>query len=112
MTHRLRLALLVAPSLAAVLAIVPFTRADDTREDGNAAPPAAAALPASIHMLELEPHPAPPFLTQAPASRGGTRVLETLGRVRSGLRSTRYQHNTVVRERDGLFAWDCSGMAA
>ena len=89
------------------------TRADDRRDaDGNAAPPASAALPASIRILDLPPRIAPPFAPSAPASRSAARVLETLGRVRAGVRSTRYQHNTVVRERDGLFAWDCSGMAA
>ena len=89
------------------------TRADDRRDaDGNVAPPASAALPASIRVLDLPPRMAPPFAPSMPASRSATRVLETLGRVRAGLRSTRYQHNTVVRERDGLFAWDCSGMAA
>lgn len=93
--------------------VVATTRADDRRDaDGNAAPPAAAALPASIRVLDVPPRMAPPFPPSAPASRSASQVLETLGRVRAGVRTTRYQHNTVVRERDGLFAWDCSGMAA
>ena len=107
-------ALLVVPLLAALVTLlgVTTTLADDTREDGNAAPPPAFVRPASIRDLDVAPRMAPPFAPSAPASRSGTRVLETLGRVRGGLRATRYQHNTVVRERDGLFAWDCSGMAA
>lgn len=48
----------------------------------------------------------------APESRGAERVLETLARIEGKLSTTRYQHRTVVRERRGLYAWDCSGMAA
>ncbi len=47
-----------------------------------------------------------------PASRTSERVLGVLDRVRTRLRSTRYQHVTRVREAQGLYAWDCSGMAA
>jgi hypothetical protein len=63
-------------------------------------------------MLSIAPRPAPAFAQAAPVTRAGQRVLETLARVRGTLRETRYQHVTTVRERDGLFAWDCSGMAA
>jgi hypothetical protein len=101
-------------ALAATFALLSGTPtlADDRLTDGNAEPPPAERLPASIHLLDLQPRPAPPFAPGEPASRSAARVLETLGRVRAGIRTTRYQHNTVVRERDGLFAWDCSGMAA
>lgn len=86
--------------------------ADDRRDDAAVAPPSLEALPASIHPLGALGGPAPRFVPSAPASRAGARVLETLDRIRRELRVTRYQHNTVVRERDGLFAWDCSGMAS
>lgn len=48
----------------------------------------------------------------APVTRGAQRVLEVLEGVERGLRDTRYQHATSVRERDGVYRWDCSGMAA
>lgn len=47
-----------------------------------------------------------------PATPAAARVMDVLGRVQRGLRQTRYQHATSVRERDGVFLWDCSGMAA
>lgn len=60
--------------------------------------------------LPLPPEPGPE--ATPPGSRAAGRVLEVLGRIRGRLRRTRYQHPTVVRERQGLYAWDCSGMAA
>lgn len=51
--------------------------------------------------------PPPPAATPAAA-----RVLAVLDGVQRGMRQTRYQHATVVRERDGVFLWDCSGMTA
>jgi len=93
----------IAPSFA-----VPAS-ADETRD--GAAPP-RRDLPASVRMLAIAPRAAPPFADAPAATRTGQRVLETLARVRGALRTTRYQHMTAVREREGLFAWDCSGMAA
>ena len=64
---------------------------------------------------ELEPAgsiPAPAFQPGAPAAPAGRRVLDVVGRVRTTLRETRYQHTTDVDERAGRYAWDCSGMAA
>lgn len=45
-----------------------------------------------------------------PITRGATRVLRMLSRIQKRLKTTRYQHHTVVREWKGLYAWDCSGM--
>lgn len=47
-----------------------------------------------------------------PATPAAARVLGVLEGIERGLRQTRYQHATVVRERDGVFLWDCSGMTA
>jgi hypothetical protein len=55
---------------------------------------------------------APAFSPATPASRGGAQILAVLERIRSEVRTTRYQHNTVVKEAEGLFAWDCSAMVA
>ena len=83
--------------------------ANDPRDE--AAPP-RRDLPASVRMLAITPRAAPPFADAPAVTRSGQRVLDTLARVRGALRTTRYQHVTSVREREGLFAWDCSGMAA
>lgn len=66
-------------------------------------PPVALPIPRALPRSGVQP---------PPATARGARVLEVLDRVRSGLRQTRYQPATVVRERDGLYLWDCSGMAA
>jgi hypothetical protein len=49
--------------------------------------------------------------TAAPA-RAAARVVEILERIRTTSIDTLYQHPTVVRERDGVYRWDCSGMAS
>jgi hypothetical protein len=51
--------------------------------------------------------PAPP-----PGSRAAARVLATLGEIEASLTSSRYQAATRVRVADGVYDWDCSGMAA
>lgn len=47
-----------------------------------------------------------------PATAAGQRVLDVITRVRETLRETAYEHTTRVRERDGVYRWDCSGMVA
>lgn len=59
--------------------------------------------------IALPPGPLEPA---APATPAGSRVLETLAHIERTLTRTRYQHATAVRERDGIFYWDCSGMSA
>lgn len=49
---------------------------------------------------------------ERPATLGAERVIAEVRAIQSGLRRTRYQHSTVVRQREGVFLWDCSGMAA
>lgn len=46
------------------------------------------------------------------ATPAGGKLIELLRTVRTDLRTTKYQARTVVRPRDGHYAWDCSGMAA
>jgi hypothetical protein len=99
----------VSSCLALSMVVGRAARADEPRD---AAAPPRSVLPASVRMLSIPPRPAPPFAESTPATRAGQRVLDTLARVRGALRETRYQHVTSVREREGLFAWDCSGMAA
>ncbi len=45
-------------------------------------------------------------------SRATAALLRAIASVRGNLRETRYQARTLVRPRDGLYAWDCSGMTA
>lgn len=57
--------------------------------------------------------PAPPFSSPgAPATPAGERVIARIDEIARTLRETAYEHATVVRERDGVYRWDCSGMAA
>lgn len=39
-------------------------------------------------------------------------MLAVVEGIRRSLQRTRYQHTTFVREREGHYFWDCSGMAA
>jgi len=67
-------------------------------------------IPSPVWPLPPAPRasePPPPAPTTA-----GARILEVLEQVRGNIRDTRYQHQSVIRERDGVYLWDCSGMAA
>lgn len=87
---------------------------------GQAEPPPQLELgtyegvPWPIIAAPVWPPPRRPASTTAPApaTEAGGRVLATLASVARSLRTTRYQHTTRVRESEGLYAWDCSGMAA
>jgi hypothetical protein len=63
-----------------------------------------AALPEAAEPAPVEPG--------APATRAAEKVLSVLDRVSERMRTTRYQHRTVVNESRGHYGWDCSGMAA
>ena len=68
---------------------------------------------------QAPPPPPPPVpraelsmqAADAPAA-AGARLIELLRDLHDDVRETRYQARTVVRARDGYYAWDCSGMAA
>ncbi|MCL4228985.1 MAG: CHAP domain-containing protein [Myxococcales bacterium] len=92
-----------------------------------AAPPAApgpSGTPSSASTSPLAGAPAPAEvpppvpraeLTMSAADAptpAGARLIELLRELDQGVRETRYQARTVVRPRDGYYAWDCSGMAA
>ncbi len=47
-----------------------------------------------------------------PSTKAGTRVVAVLDDIRSSLRASAYQARTVVKPKDGVYDWDCSGMAA
>jgi len=53
-----------------------------------------------------------PSAEREPATEAARKIVETLESIESGLTATRYQHRTVVRERSGVYYWDCAGMVA
>lgn len=57
---------------------------------------------------------APRFLSPTPEAptRAGGRIVALVDEIRASMRESSYQHTTVVRARDGVYRWDCSGMAA
>ena len=77
----------------------------------------AGALPVGAEE-ELPVRPFPPTLAEPatgepgePATAAARRVLSMLSSIRDDLRVSHYQHATLVRPEDGLFNFDCSGMA-
>jgi hypothetical protein len=100
-------------SIAAFVAIAPSTSSEAQRprlEIGT-----YEGVPWPIIPSPVWPPPPAPRASEAPPAaptRGGQRVLEVLAGVRSSLRDTSYQHASVIREREGIYRWDCSGMAA
>jgi hypothetical protein len=44
------------------------------------------------------------------ATRAAEKLLEAVDRIMLGLKTTAYSHATVVRQKEGHYAWDCSGM--
>lgn len=102
------LGLLVAVSLAVTSAAAqdrPFTLELGEHEGVPwpiVPPPGVGPLP-----------PAPAFPSPgASATTAAGRVIERLAEVERTLRETAYEHTTTVRESDGVYRWDCSGMAA
>jgi hypothetical protein len=47
-----------------------------------------------------------------PPTRAGKRVIAVIEQIRTTLIDSRYQPATQVRVKDGVYHWDCSGMAA
>lgn len=105
---RYPVSVVVAIILIVLAGLVPGARADLELGVYEGVPWPIIEPPVALPIAPVRPAaPPPPAATPA-----GARVLEVLDSVRAGLRQTRYQHATVIRERDGVFLWDCSGMAA
>jgi hypothetical protein len=61
------------------------------------------------------PLPPAPSTAEPPPpapTRAGHRVVDVVEHIRTSLRASIYQPSTRVSEKDGLYHWDCSGMAA
>jgi hypothetical protein len=83
--------------------------------DEDAAATAPRTMPRSVQALTAEPALEPvrdqPNAT-VPATPTARRIVERLARIRSSITSTRYDHQTRVREREGIYIWDCPVMVA
>lgn len=57
--------------------------------------------------------PAPIASEPAPAAptKAGARVVDAIGGIQSTMRASKYQPSTNVVVADGIYDWDCSGMA-
>lgn len=64
--------------------------------------PIDGPLPPSPHFSAAPPAPTPT----------GARIVSLLGEIQASVRDTVYQHTTDVRADEGVYRWDCSGMAA
>jgi hypothetical protein len=84
----------------------PATVRGEEARDRSVAP--ADGEPANAEATGSASHP--PHDRGTPATPAAARVLRILDRVDRRLSDTRYQHQTVVAEWRGLYAWDCSGM--
>ncbi len=49
--------------------------------------------------------------TPAAPTKAGARVVDAIGGIQSTMRASKYQPSTNVRVADGIYDWDCSGMA-
>lgn len=100
-----------------------------------AAAPSPAAAPSSEHLVRIEPRvlvsadeePTSVVAAEAtttaeperepdprrqPATRAARKVLELQASIRASMTQTAYRHRMVVRPREGVYLWDCSGMMA
>ena len=92
------MSLFLASVLAALAASI--VRADDE-------------FPASITEWDaLVPSAIPAAMPVSPPTAAARKALAAIASVREKTKVARYQHRTQVRVREGLFAWDCSGMMA
>ena len=60
----------------------------------------------------LPPAPVPSAPPPAAATKAGARVLALIDEIRVTMVASKYQAATSVRVKDGIYNWDCSGMAA
>jgi hypothetical protein len=85
--------------------------ASQVRADDELPGAEVEGYPQCVRAIE-PPQTAVSFAPSAPRGHGAQRILATLANVRSSLRETRYQHATKVQAKQGVYLWDCSGMAA
>lgn len=98
---------------------------------GEAAPLDSPEVPRTQRALELGMHegvwwpiinapidgPLPPAPTSsepapAPPTKAGARLIAVIEDIRATMVESKYQHATSVRTKDGVYNWDCSGMAS
>lgn len=49
-------------------------------------------------------------LLYAQPDKNSLKILNIIEKIDHNLKQTNYQHNTIVREKTGIYLWDCSGM--
>lgn len=105
---------LIVPTVPLVGAATAQTRDSQTRqaqtEDDRPRPwpdEWPIDLPPIRGPLPPAPPPAPPV---DPATSAAGRVMDVLRAVSANLQETSYRHHRVVRERAGVYHWDCSSM--
>jgi hypothetical protein len=108
--------------LAAAVVLWPLTAADaeQVRSESSPASEHGVAVREPVPEDDVDASDAPPEADVAvapdahrvgePQTPAAARVLKVLDRIGRRLDETRYQHQTVVAEWRGLYAWDCSGM--
>lgn len=101
------------PALPLVLLMLSSQSCVDTALGG--APQAEHATPSAAIVLSdtSEPSPAAEWLVrkedgQSPAA---SRVIAQVLELRDSVEGTLYQGRTEIREEEGYYAWDCSGMS-
>jgi len=98
------------PAVSAPAALRPAVspaRADQAERDRSSVASGARAA------AEAEPLVMPTLAAdRPPATEAAERVMSVLQRVEHSLAETRFQAQTIVNERRGVYYWDCSGMAA
>ncbi|MEM6989620.1 MAG: hypothetical protein AAF721_03960 [Myxococcota bacterium] len=72
--------------------------------------PVAEPAPAVADVAPVEPVVVDP--RSLPATKAAAKILDLRETITESLTETKYQHRTVVRRREGVFLWDCSGMVA
>ena len=96
----------VAIAIVAIGLAVGPAHADDERQR-----PWPDEWPIELPPVEGPLPPPPRFHDRvSSANPAAARVLAEIRRVRSAVRASRYQHRLQVRERDGVYHWDCSLM--
>ncbi len=103
------------PVLALLILAAGVAHGEEVPRVPRWAPPAEGGVPWPVIPSPLErPVPLPQADAPPPPAptKAGARVVAIVDAIRSSLTSSAYQHATNVREKEGIFHFDCSGMTA
>lgn len=74
--------------------------------------PKAAEAPSATSTEVVVEEPDEPDPRSEPGSKAARKIMALRDEITESLTETKYQHRTVVRRKDGVYLWDCSGMVA